>query len=201
MAFWFWFTFHILFAAAIGYRATTLGRSSVLWFGYAAFLPPIAFVHACLLRPIDDPGRSDSRLKIVLLSLAVAFNSLATIALSSLFTLSNFWRMEGIVFIFAIPIPFLIFTLALGYNLIFLHGIAHAARDIMGHRFIRAIDYPYLGVALLAALWKIVQMNQADTAVQTTYGFWNDGSITALVALAIALRITRTSIEVFGWHR
>jgi hypothetical protein len=81
--------------------------------------------------------------------------------------------------------------------LVLFHAIAWTARDAVTMAMVRAIDYVYL---LAAAAGLAMSHLRQDNAGSVTVISWSRPVVLLLIA-ALALRLTRTTIEVFGWHR
>lgn len=99
----------------------------------------------------------------------------------------------------------IVFTLWFCIWLIGLHSAAYFARTEISSRFIKSIDYFYLGVAALAIIIKLMHSIAQKFGVKEsigTLGYLDEDFVAfAFILLAIAARVTRTSVEVFGWFR
>ncbi|HUC16934.1 MAG TPA: hypothetical protein VMA37_04505 [Acetobacteraceae bacterium] len=81
--------------------------------------------------------------------------------------------------------------------LVLFHSVAWLLRETITMRFVRAVDYVYLLAATASlALSHLRQDNPGAVYVLS----WSRPVILLLIA-ALALRLTRTTIEVFGWYR
>ena len=81
--------------------------------------------------------------------------------------------------------------------LVLFHSVAWLLHETITMRFVRAVDYVYLlAAAASLALSHLRQDNPGAVSLLS----WSRPVILLLVA-ALALRLTRTTIEVFGWYR
>jgi hypothetical protein len=77
------------------------------------------------------------------------------------------------------------------------HLLAWVLRRWMTVTLVRAIDYLYLSAAGVGFAIAVLRQNVAHSQYAE---LWSQ-SLTLSLAAALALRMTRTTIEVFGWHQ
>jgi type IV secretory pathway VirB2 component (pilin) len=95
------------------------------------------------------------------------------------------------VMIFALSAQLFEFT-------ILFHCLAWIFQRWLPTALVRSIDYVYLSFGAAAFVMSIVRQQDA----QSEYvALWSSPSVYIWLSAAIALRITRTTIEVFRWHR
>jgi hypothetical protein len=81
--------------------------------------------------------------------------------------------------------------------LVFFHSIAWSLRQVTTLAIVWAIDYFYLGAAAAGLAMSHLRQDSAGSVYLVS---WSRPVILLLLA-ALALRLTRTTIEAFGWHR
>jgi hypothetical protein len=83
------------------------------------------------------------------------------------------------------------------YVLMSLHALAWGLKDLVTARTVKVLDYPYLllaGYGLIDQALPLLASEPDKASKANLFGLY-------ALALALAIRITKASIEVFRWHR
>jgi hypothetical protein len=98
-----------------------------------------------------------------------------------------------------LPDRFIVFQIVLLFVafLCFFHFIAWLIRRRMTSTLVRTIDYLYLGTAFAGLMIGWLRQN-VDQSLYVSLFSW---PVTFSLVAALALRITKTTIEVFKWHQ